>query len=93
MRILKYSAAVALATITAFTIVAAVEAQDQPRRSKASKQKAKRAKQTTQPAQTDGFPSCEAGILWVDTQCRRRDGKICTVDAGPGGYVELLNCI
>ncbi len=85
MRILKFSAAVALATITALAVIAPVEAQDQPRRSKASKQKAKQAKQTAPPAQVDGLPSCHAGILWVDAQCRRRDGKICTVDAGPGG--------
>lgn len=90
MRAVNVGVAIIVAFMVLLPSTAPAEAQQEKR---ATKQKAKKqAKRPTQkPAGTwggDGLQSCNYGILWVDSQCRRADGKICTV-----GEESLLNCI
>jgi len=62
---------------------------DEPRERKArTSQKAQKAEpKRVQSSSGSGLPSCEAGVLWVDSLCRRRDGKTCFVDTE-----SLINC-
>ena len=90
MRAAKVGLAIVVAFLFLIPLAASGEAQQEKR---ATKQKVK--KQAKRPAQKpagtwsgDGIPSCNSGILWVDSQCRRADGKICMV-----GEEALLNCI
>lgn len=90
MRAVNMAAAIVVASLALLPSTAPAEAQQEKR---ATKQKAK--KQAKRPAQKpagtwsgDGTPSCNNSILWVDAQCRRADGKLCTV-----GEESLLNCI
>ena len=90
MRAVNVGLAIVVAFLVLLVPTAPAEAQQEER---PAKQKAK--KQAKRPAQKpastwsgDGIPSCSNGILWVDSQCRRADGKICMV-----GEEELVNCI
>jgi hypothetical protein len=90
MRSVNVGVAIVVAFLVLIPSTAPAEAQQEER---ATKQKAKKqAKRSAQkPASTwggDGIQSCNYGILWVDSPCRRADGKICTV-----GEEDLLNCI
>ncbi|MFM9847194.1 MAG: hypothetical protein ACKVP3_08535 [Hyphomicrobiaceae bacterium] len=90
MRAVNVAVAIAVASLALLPSTAPAEAQQEKR---ATKQKAKKQakRPAPKPASTwggDGIPSCNFGILWVDSHCRRADGKICTV-----GEEDLLNCI
>ncbi len=45
---------------------------------------------------TGGMISCHGGVALIpdggSVNCRRRDGKICTVRAGSSGYAEVGDC-
>lgn len=94
MRAVKLAVAIVVASLALPLSPVPADAQQERRALKHKTKKHKTKKQAKRPAQKpasawsgDGIPSC-SGILWVDSQCRRADGKICMV-----GDEDLHNCI
>ncbi len=64
-------------------------------------QEKKKSKDSNSSSQTSpsfgGYPACEGGFFIVQegqstARCQRRDGKVCTIDAGTSGRGVLTNC-
>ncbi|HRD77901.1 MAG TPA: hypothetical protein PK264_18510 [Hyphomicrobiaceae bacterium] len=66
-----------------------VLAQDDKAKRKKSNSKSSDRKPSPPPASksSGGYPSCNQGVLWVDTLCRLDDGRVCLV-----GEFDITDC-
>jgi hypothetical protein len=88
----NYSRILLIMAVMSFGVVSAtdLQAQQNERKAKQTASEKKKKKRKAPPRQAQapgGYPSCHVGVLWVDTLCQMRDGRICSVDE-----YDLVNC-
>ncbi len=89
-RVVSALAALSIATLGFGTSSLAQDKEQKDRKTRATQRTERPQRQQQQPSPSGGgggYPSCESGVLWVDSLCRRADGRICQVDEN-----DLVNC-